>query len=205
MSSQDSSRRHVRNYLLDIKLQLRHTLLMVIVSTLLSTVLGVIWYRQVRITSRMLEAKQLVYLSDADVQQVRENLSSQDKSSLIIVISYGFTFVLMVAGYGIMLTHKIAGPLFKISRYMHNIRDDHLGELDDIRRGDHLQVFYEQFKEMHAELCNRTKLDIERLNRVVEALTSRKDVLDEELSTALSELQSLVAQKQKSLMPPELL
>jgi hypothetical protein len=58
--------------------------------------------------------------------------------------------------YGIVVTHKVAGPLFKISLYMNQIRDGRLGKVDDLRKGDQLLEFFDTFKQMHEALTRRT-------------------------------------------------
>jgi nitrogen fixation/metabolism regulation signal transduction histidine kinase len=161
-------KRRIRNYLLDRKYQLRYTLIMVVISSLLTAGLGYVWYQQMRVTSRTIEVKALASLSDEDVQRIKDEMSSQDSMRLLVLVGFGVLFAVVVAGYGIILTHKVAGPLYKMSRHMNDVRDGKLGRaVYDLRKGDHLQEFFETFKQMHTTLCKQLEAEISTLDEVI--------------------------------------
>ncbi len=141
----DIYRRQLRNYLLDRRYQLRYTLMMVVITTLLTSGLGYIWYQQMRETSRAIEPRALASLNEKAVQQIKDEMATQDRLRLLVLVGFGFLFAVAVAGYGIVLTHKVAGPLFKIGRYMMSIKEGKLGSVYDLRRGDHLHEFFDGF------------------------------------------------------------
>jgi nitrogen fixation/metabolism regulation signal transduction histidine kinase len=160
-------KRHIRNYLLDRKLQLRYTLMMVVLSSVLTAGLGYFWYTQMRTTSKTIEVRALVTMSDEEVQQIKDEMATQDRLRLLVLVGFGVLFAFMVAGYGIVLTHKVAGPLFKISRYMNDMREGKLGIVYDLRKGDQLRDFYETFKQMHIALRKQAEAEVSTLDEVI--------------------------------------
>ena len=160
-------KRHIRNYLLDRKLQLRYTLMMVLLSSVLTAGLGYFWYDQMRTTSRTIEVRALATMSDEDVERIKSEMATQDQMRLVVLVGFGVLFAFMVAGYGIVLTHKVAGPLFKISRYMNDMKEGKLGEVYDLRKGDQLREFFETFKQMHIALRKQALAEVTTLDEVI--------------------------------------
>ena len=81
----------------------------------------------------------------------------------------GILLVLGLAGYGIKMTHKVAGPLFKVSLYLAKMRDGRFDKVWNLRKGDQLVDFYEHFKTAHAGVVTMHKDDIARLSEVIAA------------------------------------
>jgi nitrogen fixation/metabolism regulation signal transduction histidine kinase len=160
-------KRQLRNYLLDRKLQLRYTMIMVVLTSALTAALGYFWYDQMRTTSRLIEVRALVTMSDEDAQRMQEEMASQDRMRLLVLVGFGVVLAFAIAGYSIVLTHKVAGPLFKISRYMNELREGRLGTVYDLRKGDQLQEFFETFKQMHASLRKQAEQDVNALEDVI--------------------------------------
>jgi len=163
----DPHKRRLRNYLLNRNYQLRYTLIMVVISSLLTAGLGYVWYQQMRVTSRTIEVKALASLSDEDVQAIKDDMASQDRLRLLVLVGFGLVFAFVVAGYSIILTHKVAGPLYKITLYMNQVRDGKLGPVYDLRKGDHLQDFFDSFKQMHTALRKQAESEASALEEVI--------------------------------------
>jgi len=77
--------------------------------------------------------------------------------------------------YGIVMTHKVAGPLHKVSLHLDKIRDGKLGVVYDLRKGDELVDFFEHFKNAHDALRHRAEADIALLDQAIAALASVGD------------------------------
>src|SRR5439155_397243 len=61
-------------------------------------------------------------------------------SLLVLVIAIGLA--------GIVFTHKIAGPIFKMKRLMREVGGGKLVLRERLRKGDELQHFFETFEKM---------------------------------------------------------
>ena len=103
----------------------------------------------------------------------REMEETMRRSTIILAVAMvGGCAVFLVALflYGIVLTHKVAGPLFKISRHMDEVRRGELKDIWGLRKGDQLVEFFDHFKKMHDALKDRRVEDIELLAEVLEEL-----------------------------------
>jgi hypothetical protein len=78
----------------------------------------------------------------------------------------------VLAAYGIVLTHKVAGPLFKITGHLDKMRDGKLGVVYNLRKGDQLVDFFDHFKSAHDALRARTQEDIALIDRALSAVAS---------------------------------
>jgi hypothetical protein len=114
---------------------------------------------------------------------------------LWVLIGTGLILMFGLAVYGIKMTHKVAGPLFKVSLYLAKMRDGRLDKVYNLRKGDQLVDFYEHFKHAHAGVVNMQKDDIEHLKAVI-AAADEAGVGDHE---SIKELRTLLARKEKSL------
>lgn len=83
--------------------------------------------------------------------------------------------VLLVAGVGvagIVFTHKIAGPIFKMKRLLRQVGEGKLLLREKLRKGDELQHFFETFEKMVESLREHQKAEIARVDQILEKLDS---------------------------------
>src|SRR4030095_4623169 len=115
------------------------------------------------------------------------------------IIGFGLVLVLSITAVGILLTHKVAGPLYKISSFFGRIRDNKLGPTPaKLRKGDELQGFYMSFREMHQALRGRTEEELRVLNNALAALEAG----GAGTQRALEDLRQLRQRKEESLEAP---
>jgi len=83
------------------------------------------------------------------------------------------TLALLVIGmgmFGIVFTHKVAGPIFKMKRLLREVGAGKLVVREKLRKGDELQHFFEVFEQMVNELRRRQEAEIEKVDRILEKL-----------------------------------
>ncbi len=114
---------------------------------------------------------------------------------LWVLIGTGLLLVLGLAVYGIKMTHKVAGPLFKVGLYLNKMKSGRYDKVYNLRKGDQLVDFYEHFKAGHAGVVTMQKDDIARA-KVVIAAAEQSGLADH---ASVVELRELVARKEKSL------
>ena len=114
---------------------------------------------------------------------------------LWVLVATGLVLVLGLAVYGIKMTHRVAGPLFKVSLYLAKMKDGRYDKVWNLRKGDQLVSFYEHFKGGHAGVVTIEKSDIEQIKAVIVAAKDA-GVGDHD---AVKELEALVARKEKAL------
>src|SRR3954466_10182211 len=143
-SSAQKYRRRMRNYLLDVGLQLRYTMTIVIVAVFLTAGLGYKMYQATRDISKVIE---LSGMADPSVAgELRGQFASSDRWVLWGIVGFGVVLVISITAVGILITHKVAGPLFKIAAFFGRVRENRLGAIPStLRKGDELQEFYGTF------------------------------------------------------------
>jgi nitrogen fixation/metabolism regulation signal transduction histidine kinase len=90
-------------------------------------------------------------------------------------LALGLTAVLglLVLGVGVMgivFTHKVAGPIFKMKRLLRQVGEGKLVLREKLRKGDELQHFFEVFEQMVAELRRRQEQEIAKVDTILERL-----------------------------------
>lgn len=162
-------KRSLRNYLLNSSYQLRFTAVIVALAAVLTGGLGYFVMSKAREASRLVSVRAMDP-TDELAQQLVAQFARNDRMLMVILISFGFVLSLVLAGYGIVLTHKVAGPLFKITTHLDKIRDGKLGVVYNLRKGDQLVDFFEHFKGAHDALRTRTEEDIALYDKAIAAL-----------------------------------
>jgi len=159
-----------------------------------------------RIVAR--RAKEDKRLSDQRNQEDAERMvqrRKQDKEAaakrsrrelilLIAIIAFGVVFLVVIFIFNIVITHRTAGPLFKMGRYMDEIRDNQYTEVWNLRKGDQLVELYGRFQAMHKAAKARVEEDIEILDAALAACEKGGVGGD-----AIDELKARLAQKRESV------
>jgi hypothetical protein len=194
-------KRKFRNYLLDVGLQLRYTVFIIAIAVFLTAFLGYRIYEATRESSRIVIMTASV--EPGVSQELLSQFKAKDRIVLFGIFGFGVVLVLTVTGAGIWMTHKIAGPLHNIGMAFARVRDNRLPpELGHLRKGDELQAFHAAFREMYEAICARVGKDVEVLGKTITTLKAQKD-RSPELEEMLQALESLNAEKRKSLELPE--
>jgi hypothetical protein len=118
----------------------------------------------------------------------------------IVLLAVGILLTIGLFLYGIIMTHKVAGPLFKVSLYLEKLRQGKYDTVYNLRKGDQLVAFYEHFKAAHQGLRRMQEDDIGRLRAVV-AAADRENLaqVGSEIAASLEELRILLKDKEASL------
>jgi len=194
-------KRKVKNYLLDVGLQLRYTAAIVIVAVALTGFLGYRIIQATQDTSRVILYQS--FIDPGAAQELQSQFAQSDRTVLFNIIGFGVILVLSIGGVGILLTHKVAGPLYKISSFFGRIRDNRLGPAPaKLRKGDELQDFYSTFREMHNAIRGRVEEDVRVLENALAALESAGQASAPTMQRALEDLRALCKRKEDSLEAP---
>jgi len=193
-------KRKLSNYMLDKKLQLRYVLLVSILSAVIAGALGYMIYDQRRTASESIE-RDLQALTQADAshqefqEQVASGLESDDQALVYKMVAVGFALVIILSAYLVIMTHKVAGPLFKVSMYFDRMAEGRIGSVYGLRKGDMLQDFFGNFKEMHESVRTRMQADVITMESAADALRAKLGG-----NPALEAMDKHLAQRKKQLL-----
>jgi hypothetical protein len=194
-------KRKMRNYLLDAGLQLRYTLTIVVVAVFLTAGLGFKMYQATREISRNILFTGLA--DPATAQELQQQFANSDRIVLWGIIGFGIVLVLSISAVGILITHKVVGPLYKISSLFARVRDNRMSPAPaGLRKGDELQDFYTGFREMHEAVRERVIEDVKVVGDAVAAIEASGAAGTPAVQRALDELRQLKKNKEESLEAP---
>jgi hypothetical protein len=111
------------------------------------------------------------------------------------MIATGIFLVLGLAVYGIKMTHRVAGPLFKVSLYLTKMRAGRFDKVYNLRKGDQLIEFYDHFKLAHGGIVTMQRDDIARIAAVIAAA----EAAGAGNHPAVVELRAMLASKEKAI------
>ena len=106
----------------------------------------------------------------ADLTAQAAQLESQQRRVLIALVAGLAMFVIVIGLAGIVFTHKIAGPIFKMKRLLREVGGGKLVLRERLRKGDELQHFFETFEQMVADLRARQEKEIARVDDIISRL-----------------------------------
>ncbi len=159
-------KRRLKNYLLDGRFQLKYTGMVVGVTVAVATVLGYFAYDYSRGQTEALQV-QLAMQPDLDAQ-VAANLDefarAEDRKVLAGILGGIVIMALALAFTGIMVTHKVVGPAYKIKMLLKRVERGSLKIEGGLRKGDELQDVFQVFNDMVTTLRSRQADEIALLD-----------------------------------------
>ena len=127
-------------------------------------------------------------------------LEARQRLIFWLLVGVGALVTIALLLYGIKMTHRVAGPLYKVTLYMGKLRKGVYDVVYSLRKGDQLVEFYEHFKAGHAGMRGLQEEDVARLRSLI-AAAEKADLAarSPELAEALDELRAVVERKEASL------
>lgn len=103
----------------------------------------------------------------AELELQAGRVEVQQRRVLIGLVMGLALFVIALGVAGIVFTHKVAGPIFKMKRLLREVGGGRLVLREKLRKGDELQHFFETFERMVADLRSRREREIAQLDDVL--------------------------------------
>jgi nitrogen fixation/metabolism regulation signal transduction histidine kinase len=111
------------------------------------------------------QAAQLKEQAAGLVTQRRVMLASLFGGLALLVVLIGFG--------GIVVTHRVAGPIYKMKMNLKAVADGHLRIPTPLRKGDELVEFFEAYRKMVIALRGRQEDEILRLEKAIVSLETK--------------------------------
>lgn len=163
-------KRQLRNYLLDRRFQLKYTSMVVGVTLTVASLLGAIAYRESKGQTEALQI-QLAVQPDLDPQVAAhlDAFGKQRDRQMLAGILAGIALLTLALGLtGIVITHKIIGPAYRIRKLLATVARGHLKVDGALRKGDELQDVFGAFNDMVTTLRARQSEEIAQLDAALQ-------------------------------------
>ncbi|HVY46159.1 MAG TPA: HAMP domain-containing protein [Minicystis sp.] len=105
-----------------------------------------------------------------NLEQQARDVESQQRAVLFGLVAGLALLVLAIGVAGIVVTHKVAGPIFKMKRLLRQVGEGKLVVRERLRKGDELQHFFETFERMVEDLRKRQQAEIARVDEILDKL-----------------------------------
>lgn len=147
--------------IVDWQFQMKYTGLVVAMGAIISIICAYFIYRAYN------ENTQLLELHEALGQELarRENTTIVTAVSLFVVLE-----IVALALWGVLVTHRIAGPVFIISRYVRVLKDGAYPDMRPLRQGDEMKGFFDLFAAMVDNLKQHDQDDVKALDAAIAKL-----------------------------------
>jgi len=161
-----AAQRRLRNYLLDSRFQLKYTGMVVGVTLIVASLLGAVAYRESMGQTEALQI-QLAVQPDLD-PQVAAHLDAfgkqRDRQMLLGILGGILLLTLALGATGIVITHKLVGPAYRMRRLLATVASGHLKVEGALRKGDELQDVFNAFNDMVSTLRSRQADEVAQLD-----------------------------------------
>ncbi|MBN1655525.1 MAG: hypothetical protein JXA30_17290 [Deltaproteobacteria bacterium] len=168
-------RRQIRNFLLEPRFQMKYVSMVVGVTVVVAGVLGYFAYEYSTGQTALLQMNQLESQQDLSpdfVAFIEEEAVKADRRVLVAILGGILCLVLALGITGIVITHRLVGPAYRIRQLIGEVREGRLNIKGGIRKNDELKDIFLAFEEMVMSLRFEREKEIERLDS---AITKAKD------------------------------
>lgn len=133
---------HRRQYLLDRGFQLKYAVLMAAAGLAVAVVFG-LWLHQAHVQATGLLAPD---------PETRALVERSDRLLLAAFAAIGLLLAGALGLLGVVITHRIAGPVFVMGHYLHVLAEGRYPRMRTLRRSDELKRFFRAFIDAIDEL-----------------------------------------------------
>ena len=193
-------KRYWRNLLLDTEYQLVFTTVMVLTCAAFMAGLGWLVHKEAATaTKTAVQDVQGQGLLDPDVA-ITTIEALEDRRVFLdrLLVGLGLALAGGLFLYGLKMTHRVAGPVYKVGLYCDKVAAEKFDTVYNLRRGDQLVEFYQHFKLAHGALRAQQERDVAALRAAV-AAAEEADLSSPELEARLADLKTVLARKEASL------
>ncbi|HEY1535340.1 MAG TPA: HAMP domain-containing protein, partial [Polyangiaceae bacterium] len=123
-----------------------------------------------------LKAQQQALEGQASALRDQAVALAQSQHVMLITLVGALSLLVVLIGIaGILVTHKVAGPIYKMKRQIADVGAGRLKIPGKLRKGDELVEFFETFETMVVNLRQRQEEEIEKLERAIGTLEPKAE------------------------------
>ncbi len=166
-----SARPGRRTFVVDRRFQLKYTALLVAIGGIVTGLFGLMVY----LSHRQLDGAVRETFGQLGVPLPAElelHFREAGKTLLWLVVAVTVLMAVTLGLFGILVTHRVAGPVWVISRYVSALADGRYPRMRPLRRNDELKAFFERFQHAVEALRRREAAEADRLEQILASLSA---------------------------------
>ena len=170
--SRTPAKRKLRNYLIDRHFQLKWMFRVIAVATIIVAVMGYFLYQTVSDATDQMLAQKLgdSELTEDSMVAFQSQAERDKKTTIYTLIASLILLVAFISLATIALTHKIAGPIYRMRKIFATINGDNLRLWERLRKGDELKEAFDDFDDMLRRLRESRREDVKLLEAAKKAI-----------------------------------
>jgi len=189
-----------KQFLINKAFQIKYTVIIAVIGIVIAVLWGTLFYKASKENSQqMLMLVQVDPNLSSMTDIIKEKLASEDNKIMLYLVAFVIAIFLSLVIWGILITHRIAGPIFIISRYVDSITDGKIPETRPLRKKDELKEFFEKFNKMLESLKERENVDLVVINDTLKTLEGIKESIPQDkradIEREIGELNKLIERK----------
>lgn len=135
--------------------------------------------------------------------EIATQFESRRSMLLIILILWQFGFTLIAFIVCIFMTHRVAGPMYKLQKYLSGIRDGQFGGKLFFRKGDYFHEVADDINDTFETIQENYKNDFVYLSEVNTYLNNLAIVVPDDKKIVLKEITQKLTEIQTRFQPLE--
>ena len=180
MKRKSVAKRHLKNFLIDKKMQLRWMFRVVVIVTFIVTTMGFFLYNTIADATDQMLAQKMGDVDELTDESTTAFLTRAEKDKKVTLYTLSIwlgSLVIFISMATITFTHKIAGPVYKMRKIFLSINGGNLCLWENkLRRGDELKEAFEDFDDMLRRLREDRREDLTILENVLSRLDTEEQV-----------------------------
>src|SRR5262249_57904348 len=120
--------------------------------------------------SRLEQDASMLRVRAQELEQQAAVIEHQQRAMLYGIVAALALLVVGIGIAGIVFTHKVAGPIFKMKRLLKQVGEGKLVVREKLRKGDELHHFFAAFEKMVHDLRAKQEAEIAKLDAIIERL-----------------------------------
>ncbi len=123
-----------------------------------------------------LKAQQVALEGQATALRDQASALTEKQHLMLYTLVGALTLLVVLIGIaGILVTHKVAGPIYKMKRQISDVGEGRLRIPGKLRKGDELVHFFDTFETMVRNLRQRQEEEIEKLERAITTMEPKAE------------------------------
>jgi hypothetical protein len=179
-----------RTYIVDPRFQWKYTAFIVLVGAGIAAIMGAFLYRAHSENTRLLDIDPRYYVE----------ISRGEQIFLLYLIAFVVIMALALGFWGIVVTHRISGPIYILGRYLGILADGRYPDLRPLRRKDELQEFFNAFADAIAALKAREKAQFRELTTALDVVRKGADGDDQRRKAALDDVAGRIERMRSQIL-----
>lgn len=170
--------------IVDARFQWKYTLIITALGVGVTAIMGAFLYKAHVDNTSMLNL-------DGN-EHIREQVMRGDQIFLLYLIASVVVMAVALAFWGLVVTHRISGPLHILARHLGVLADGRYPDLRPLRKRDELQEFFDTFEEAVSALKNRDLAALKDIEELIER--GKKGAPTEDIIRGLERYRALLAE-----------